>query len=106
SRMFRAAEWVDCAPGRDLNTGTSQLACFLDQPEAKSYPAFSPLIYSADTLLPIVDLEMQGYWIPDDQLEPWGAMGRYYLWFQIFMGWALSLLAVAGFSGLIRTDSK
>ncbi len=31
-----------------------------------------------------------------------GAFARWFLWAQIAFGWALSLLAVAGFSGLIR----
>lgn len=29
---------------------------------------------------------------------------RRFLWLQIIAGWALSLLAVAGFSGLIKSD--
>jgi len=57
------------------------------------------MIYSADTLLPIVDLELQNVWIPDEAKAPWV---RRYLWLQILAGWALSLLAVAGFSGLIK----
>jgi len=59
--------------------------------------------YSADTLLPIVDLEMQRFWLPDER-TPRGALTRAYLWIQIATGWALSLLAVAGFSGLVRSD--
>ncbi len=82
-----------------------QLACFMANPEAASYPRFNALIYSADTLIPVVSLEMQSYWIPDDRTDR-GMLVRAYLWFHIFMGWALTLLAVAGFSGLIKTDSK
>jgi hypothetical protein len=63
------------------------------------------LIYSADVLLPVVSLEMQSYWLPDDE-TPIGASARVYLWVQIMLGWALTLLAVAGFSGLIKQDSK
>lgn len=82
----------------------TQLDCFLRQPEAAAYPRFDPLIYSADTLLPIVSLEMQSYWIPDDR-KPIGKTARLYLWLHIFAGWGLTLLAVAGFSGLIKTDN-
>ena len=114
-RILRAAEWVACAsdyqqdedlkqPAPRNETGRSQLACFLDQPEAASYPRFNSLIYSADTLLPIVAMEMQSYWIPDDSDRGVGMWARRYLWLQIIMGWALSLLAVAGFSGLIKSD--
>ena len=47
---------------------------------------------------------MQNYWIPDDSSNR-GMLARGYLWFHIAMGWALTLLAVAGFSGLIKTDN-
>jgi hypothetical protein len=103
--VLRRAEWVDCAPQTGTrNTGTSQLACFRDQPEAASYPAFNAWIYSADTLLPIVALEMQEFWIPDETQGTRGQATRVFLWLQIMAGWALSLLAVAGFSGLVRSD--
>jgi hypothetical protein len=115
--MLHSAEWYSCGhPGdepifNDVEQvrgvgrqmpGQSQLDCFLAQPEAASYPRFDAMIYSLDTLLPIVSLEMQGYWIPDESNG--GARARIYLWFHIGVGWALSLLAVAGFSGLVKSD--
>lgn len=103
-RILRSAEWFECAPSQPRNQQESHLGCFLRQPEATSYPRFNPAIYSADTLLPIVALEMQSFWIPDDRKGPLGEWARYFLWFQIIMGWGLSLLAVAGFSGLIKSD--
>jgi len=111
--VLRSAEWVTCAPGYDpppgsediaRNTGGSQLDCFLNQPEAASYPAFNAWVYSADTLLPIVAMEMQEFWIPDETQGTRGRVTRVFLWMQIIAGWALSLLAVAGFSGLVRSD--
>lgn len=85
--------------------GETQYACYLRQPEAKSYPRFNAAFYSADTVLPVVSLEMQSYWLPNDETT-FGYWARYFLWFQIIAGWALTLLAVAGFSGLIKQDSK
>ena len=111
--VLRSAEWVTCAPGYApppgsdgvaRNTGGSQLDCFLNQPEAASYPAFNAWVYSADTLLPIVAMEMQEFWIPDETQGTRGRATRVFLWLQIIAGWALSLLAVAGFSGLVRSD--
>ncbi|MGR3723502.1 hypothetical protein [Abyssibius alkaniclasticus] len=117
--ILRSPEWVRCGysvgelrqPSGNpqmisgLARGAqSQMDCFLNRDEARNYPRFNPLIYAADTLLPIVDLELQNYWIPDET-KPYGQWARYYLWFQIFAGWGLSLLAVAGFSGLIKTDN-
>ena len=105
SIALRSAEWVDCVPGAERYSGEgSQLACFLEQPEGRGYPAFNPLVYSADALLPIFDLGMQEYWVADENTG-FGQGARVYLWVHITLGWALSLLAVAGFSGLIRTDN-
>jgi hypothetical protein len=59
----------------------------------------------------VVELEMQEHWIPDEPQSdglPWheriGVWTRAYLWLHIALGWALSLLAVAGFSGLVKSD--
>ncbi|MFC3529595.1 hypothetical protein ACFOMH_15565, partial [Paracoccus mangrovi] len=116
-QIQRAPEWIACSTEQGTTVANTtpaiagkarpdetQLDCFLRQPEAAAYPRFNPLIYSADTLLPIVSLEMQSYWIPDDR-KPIGKTARLYLWLHIFAGWGLTLLAVAGFSGLIKTDN-
>lgn len=118
-QIQRAPEWVLCgvaegetvrlagreAPAAGLRAREqSRIACFHDQPEGASHPRFSALPYSADALVPVVSLEMQSYWIPDDE-KPFGAFARFYLWLHIAAGWFLTLLAVAGFSGLIRTDN-
>ena len=103
--VLRNAEWVECLPEAERYSDEgSQLACFLEQPEGRGYPAFNPLVYSADALLPIFDLGMQEYWVPDENTG-FGQGARVYLWVHVTLGWALSLLAVAGFSGLIRTDN-
>jgi hypothetical protein len=102
--ILRSVEWAGCAGPAAAPHG-SQLACFRAQAEARSYPAFNPYIYSIDTLLPVVDLEVQEHWLPDAAApSAMGRWARWYLWLQILAGWALSLLAVAGFSGLVRSD--
>ncbi len=103
--FLRSTEWADCAAdASSVSDPRAQIDCFLSQPTARSYPLFNKWAYSADTLLPIVSLEMQGYWIPDDR-KGWAGWGaRLYLWIHIAVGWALSLLAVAGFSGLVKSD--
>jgi len=58
-------------------------------------------MYSIDTFLPIIDFHQESYWLPN----PSTALGRgirIYLWFHIGMGWALTTLAVIGFTGLVR----
>lgn len=95
------------APRLLARGGEAQLDCFGRQAEASGYPAFNAWVYSADTLLPIVQLGMQQFWIPDSgATSPLGRLARWFLWVQIVAGWALSLLAVAGFSGLIKQDSS
>ncbi|MBK5928654.1 hypothetical protein [Rhodobaculum claviforme] len=117
-QIQRAPEWVLCGadagqgvalagqpPAQGLRVpGESRIACYHRQPEGAGHPRFNAAIYSADALIPVVSLEMQSYWIPDDDL-PFGAMARGYLWVHITAGWFLTLLAVAGFSGLIKTDN-
>lgn len=118
---LRAPEWVACGAAmgetvhdpatgetlkgrREAEHGT-RLDCFLAQPEGRNYPRFDAAIYSLDTLLPIVDLEMQDFWIPDETADwPYAEATRWYLWLHIGLGWGLSLLAVAGFSGLVKSD--
>lgn len=105
-QVQRAPEWVECRDGGPRRAGfETQLACFHAQPEGRAYPTFNALVYSIDTFAPVVSLEMQSYWIPDDT-KPIGRFARFYLWLHIAMGWGLTLLAVAGFSGLIKQDSK
>ena len=106
--VLRSPEWTGCAPqtGPLWQSGETQRACFHRQPEGADYPVFNRYVYSADTLIPLVSLEMQEYWMPNDTSDhPIGAIAGWYLVFQIFAGWALSLLAVAGFTGMIRSGS-
>ena len=114
--VLRQAEWTLCglprseqrelaatgqpASGR-AEPGQTQLACFLSQWEAASFPVFSPWMYSLDNLLPVLDLEQKSVWSPDPA-KPSGALARLYFYIQAILGWTLSLLAVAGFSGLVR----
>ena len=94
-------EWAQCAEGRARRGDhPSTLACYQSQPEAAGYPTFNAALYSLDTLVPVVDLEVQDYWVPDERVSP---AARTYLWVHIATGWFLALLAVAGFSGLIDT---
>jgi hypothetical protein len=115
--VLRSLEWTMCAleqtdsrympsagqviAGR-AETGQSQMACFLNQPEASSYPEFHPWMYSLDTLLPVTELGQGEYWRPDPS-KPKGSFVLHYFFFQSVIGWALSLLAIAGFSGLVKS---
>ncbi|MFM8746651.1 MAG: hypothetical protein ACKOED_08300 [Aestuariivirga sp.] len=114
--VLRSTEWTMCGVARGeermlvggpamgrASPGQSQMACFLAQPEASSYPAFNASMYSLDTLFPVLEIGQKSYWRPDPD-KPWGAAVMAYYYFQALVGWALSLLAIAGFSGLVRTQ--
>ena len=113
--VLRSTEWMTCgaAAGDELMlaagpaigraaSGQSQLHCFLAQPEAASYPAFNAWMYSLDTLFPVLEIGQKEYWRPDPN-QRWGSLAMAYFYFQAMVGWALSLLAIAGFSGLVRS---
>lgn len=114
--VLRAPEWTLCGlettEQRSLvaipqaqglaKAGQNQLACFRQRWEASSYPAFSPWMYSLDTLLPVLDMGQRAFWRPNPW-QPGGRIALAYFYFQSIVGWALSLLAVAGFSGLVKS---
>ncbi|MBK5928607.1 hypothetical protein [Rhodobaculum claviforme] len=116
SVMVRAPEWVLCALPAGSETflaslgqtraglatpGQSQLACFLAQPEAASYTRFNAWVFSLDTLIPVFEAGQQDFWLPDSR-HPVGFAGRIFVYLLTMAGWALSLLAVAGFSGIVK----
>jgi hypothetical protein len=117
--VLRSPEWTLCALeapaqilmpsiGRTMTglaaPGQSQLACFRDQPEAASFPPFNPWMYSLEVMLPGIELGQKAYWTPDPN-KRWGEPARIFLYVQITIGLALGLLAVAGLSGLVRSES-
>jgi hypothetical protein len=115
--VLRSLEWTMCGLARSesrympstgqvvagrASSGQSQRSCFLSQPEASSYPEFNPWMYSLDTLLPVMEIGQKLFWRPDPS-QPNGTFTLNYYYFQSVIGWALSLLAVAGFSGLVKS---
>ena len=108
--ILRSAEWYGCAqnapPWKYLGSpkNTSQLDCFLEQPEARSFPEFNAGIYAFDVLVPLVQVEQQVHWIPDEDIWPAGGLAKGLVYFKIVAGWLLSLVAAAGLSGIIKSD--
>jgi hypothetical protein len=73
------------------------------KPLPAGYPPFVPVIYSADVLLPIVNLQQKDYWAPNSE-RPRGHWARRYLPLHILAGWFFTTLFVVGVTGLIRRD--
>jgi hypothetical protein len=80
----------------------------------EEYTGFSPLIYSLDVLLPVINLQQENDWAPliptpkqnwkEELLYNWTAkhLTRLVLWMEILFGWIASLLLVAVLTGLIK----
>ncbi|MGK7941725.1 MAG: hypothetical protein AB4062_16565 [Crocosphaera sp.] len=84
------------------------------------YPKFNALMYSVDVFVPIIDFHQESYWLPNANIKDdieiplnysniihyknacIGSLLRWYLWFHIAMGWFLTTLSLAGFTGLVR----
>jgi hypothetical protein len=116
--VLRSAEWTMCDLQRSesrympssaqvlagrADAGENQLSCFRNQPEAASYPEFNALMYSLDVLLPVASIGQKEYWRPDSRKSN-GSFTLNYYFLQSIIGWTLSLLAVAGFSGLVKSQ--
>jgi hypothetical protein len=103
--------YADCgAPGDVLADGRP--AHFWHTPACPAPPEYStlfPLVYSADLILPLVDLQQDRDWAPmvvngaGEQLF-WGYVLRALMWFEILFGWFASLMFVAIVSRLVEKD--
>jgi hypothetical protein len=85
------------------------------------YPKFNPFFYYLETFVPLMQLALSRYWMPNAnrgtrlsirgrqlciggiQLPTTGGCLRFYLWFHIILGWFLTTLWVIGLTGLVKT---
>jgi hypothetical protein len=116
--VLRSPEWVLCATPRDAvaflpslgaeraglaDPGETQLSCYRRQPEASAYPKFNAAMLSADAIIPGSGSGQSTYWSPDTR-TPAGYWGKWFMYLQGIAGIALGLLAVAGFSGIVKSN--
>lgn len=78
-------------------------------PLPPEYSTFQPLLYSADLILPFVDLQQEKDWAPITQPGPsrWllnGHVLRAFMWFEIIFGWLMSLLLLAALGRVLNRD--
>jgi hypothetical protein len=114
--FLRSPEWVLCGtpraqevylPSSDQRRsglaapGQSQVACFLEQPEVRSFPKFNKWIYSLEAVLPGLEAGQRAYWSPDTR-SVLGYAAKRFEYVQRIAGLALGVLAFAGFSGIVR----
>lgn len=122
--VFQHPDYAVCAPGS--NASRAELAKpLVEHPVAgagnwylctklrEEYTGFSPLAYSLDVILPLVDLQQERDWSPliPTPSPNWGIelitfdlkhWTRLVVWFEILFGWVASLLLVAVVSGLTK----
>ena len=122
--VFQHADYQVCAPNRPASN--EEMArppkqqkvvgagnWYLCSELREEYTGFSPLAYSLDVILPLVDLQQQKDWgplIPTPQAHPWYEfrergmkhLTRLVIWFETLFGWLASLLLVAIVSGLTK----
>lgn len=97
---------------------------------AGDYPAFNPVVYTIDTMVPFADLHQKRYWLPratgsavpsqssSGALGPLAPVGqvlfdglgvggwlRVFHWVLIGLGWLLTTFAVAGFTGIMKASA-
>jgi sRNA-binding regulator protein Hfq len=93
--------------------------CTADAPDY--YQSFSPVVYSLDVFLPIINFGQKDRWMPNAHCGstlklPWawlaklipgwmtaGWLLRLYLWLHIGLGWLLTTLFVAGLTPIVRS---
>ncbi|MGA8476436.1 MAG: hypothetical protein WB696_00600 [Chthoniobacterales bacterium] len=77
------------------------------------YPRFNAFIYSLETFVPLLALDMDKYWRPNPNrkenmkigsftLPINGSRLTYYLWFHVTIGWILTTLWFGGLTGLLK----
>ncbi|QBF29114.1 membrane-associated oxidoreductase [Pseudomonas tructae] len=113
-RPDRGVAWRGANPGQETPPGYYREGnWYLCDNLREEYTGFSPLAYSLDLLMPLVDLQQESDWAP---LVPtpkqgywdeftsfgWKHFVRLVIWLEILVGWGISLLMVAIVSGLAR----
>jgi hypothetical protein len=66
-------------------------------PSVTHPPAFHPLAYTVDVLIPIVSLGQQNTWQPQ-------GTALYWSWALTAAGWVLTTAVVAGLTGILKRD--
>ncbi|MGA2069959.1 MAG: hypothetical protein ABSG97_01305 [Sedimentisphaerales bacterium] len=93
--------------------GIGHKADVIVKTEEKPYHKFNALFYSIEMFVPVLDLHLKKYWIPDANksgtfrlnklsIPVRGNYIRIYMWFHIIVGWILTTLWIVGLTGLIK----
>jgi hypothetical protein len=108
SQVFLSPDYAACRPDKWLTCNKITNGKFSE------YPEFNPWVYSFNVLLPVVDLQQEKSWGPMKvpvslelggyslNVPDWGT--KAIMVAEVVFGWVASLLAIAAFSGLVKTE--
>ena len=68
----------------------------------QDYETFNAVAYSADLLIPIVNLGQEDAWAPSTSRSPWGWHAWWVRWVAKVLGWVITALGAAAVTGAIR----
>nr|WP_260412728.1 membrane-associated oxidoreductase [Pseudomonas cichorii] len=115
--VFQSPAYKECSPPLSPtgNEPAGTANWYLCDALPQEYTAFSPVAFSLDLLLPLVNLHQEDDWAPvieTPKANVFAEMSgfftspkrwvRFVMWFEILAGWGFSLLFVAVVSGLAR----
>jgi hypothetical protein len=111
SQVVLSADFAKCRP--EAGGNWTECAAIAGRKFAE-YPRFNPWVYSFNVLLPVIDLQQEKAWMPMRKevnltlggrpvtIPGWGTNALVLA--ELMFGWVASLLAVAAFSGLVKTE--
>jgi hypothetical protein len=112
SQVFLHEAFKDCRP--EAGGNWTDCAAKVGGKFAE-YPQFNPWVYSFNVLLPVVDLQQEKSWVPMQRsirfdlggghsltIPDWGTNALVLA--ELVFGWLASVLAIAAFSGLVKTE--
>lgn len=116
--IFQNQAYTSCRPPVEGPSAPGTGNWYLCDALPQEYTGFSPIAFSLDLLLPLVDLHQEKDWAPlietpkanvKDELLGFFSLKRavrFVMWFEILAGWGFSLLFVVIVSGLARAKEK
>lgn len=102
---------LPCARGSSSSSRRSSAGCGGGLPSSprpvavilSDYPSFSPLAFTADALIPLVNTHQTDFWAVSGSTQA-GRGAILYSRLAAISGWFLTTAAALGFTGLIRRD--
>ncbi|MEM9715750.1 MAG: hypothetical protein AAF826_04460 [Pseudomonadota bacterium] len=94
-----SANWVSATEVAPENPGA-----YWSSPgqAGQDYETFNAFAYSADLLIPIVNLGQEDAWAPSTSRSWWGQQGWWLRWVSKMLGWVFTALGAAAVTGVIR----